>query len=196
MPEEIKPTTETVVAPAQSAAASVTPAPVVPAEQDEEPFDKARAMETITKLREIEKQAKAEKKELERLKAEEQKRNDANLSETERLKKQADELTQTNAKLQAEILRRDVVTETGLPAALADRLKGTTKEEMLEDAKALMAVIPQPDKPKPPHLNATNPGQLQEPGDEQKTRAWLNGASGNPFDKAVVKQKGGGVFGG
>src|SRR5690606_9835470 len=58
----------------------------------EEEFDKARAMETIKKLREIEKQYKKEKQELERLKADEQKRKESEMTEAEKAKVRVDEL--------------------------------------------------------------------------------------------------------
>ena len=45
--------------------------------------------------------------------------------------------------LERQILVRDVADEVGLPPALRDRLKGDTKEELLEDAKALAALVPQ-----------------------------------------------------
>src|SRR5688500_15388105 len=95
----------------QPPAADATPASEPPVEE----WDKERAAATIIKLREIEKQAKQDAKEFQRLKADEQKRLDAQLSETERLQKQATEASAQVAKLQADILRRDVVSETGLP---------------------------------------------------------------------------------
>lgn len=166
MPDETTPTTETV---AQPAAQSVTATEATP----EEPFDKERAMSTIHTLREIEKKAKQDAKELAALKAEKQKQLDAQLSETERLKKQADELAAQNAKLQADILRRDVVAETGLPAVFADRLKGATKEEMLEDAKELMKALPaQPAKPTV-KVSATNPANAGNQMTDSERRAFL-----------------------
>jgi hypothetical protein len=107
-----------------------TPAQQVqaPASEVSEEWDKDRAMATIKSQREEEKKLKAELKDYARLKAEEEKRIQAQMTETERLQKQADELSQQNAKLQADILRRDVIAETGLPAVFADRLKGRRKK--------------------------------------------------------------------
>ena len=110
--------------------------------QATEEFDKDRAMKTIEKLREIEKQAKKDKAELDRLKQEEQKRKDAELSEADRLKK---ELAQTQASLEAarlKELQRSVSDEVGLPAVFATRVQGADREAMLADAKALLAAIP------------------------------------------------------
>lgn len=158
MTEEIKPTGETPAAPAQSTEAPVTSQTPNPAE---EVFDKERAMATINALREIEKQAKKNEKELARLKAEEAKRADAELSETEKLRKQAAELQAERDKLALDLIRRDVIAETGLPPVLADRLKGVSKEEMLADAQELLKVLPpkqETQQTQNPRVNPTNPG--------------------------------------
>ena len=86
----------------------------------EEAFDKERAMATIHSLREIEKKAKQDAKELAQLKAEKQQKLDAELSETERLKKQAEEAQKQAIAMQAE--------ESGLPAPLTaeERLKAAS----------------------------------------------------------------------
>lgn len=52
-------------------------------------------------------------------------------------------------------LRRDAAAKHGLPAALADRLKGETAEEIEADAKAVVAALP---KPAAPNINATGGG--------------------------------------
>lgn len=179
-----KPTTETVETPAQ--VAEVTEV------TQEEPFDKERAMATINKLREAEKQAKQDRKELERLKAEEQKRNDAALSETERLTKQANELAAKNAKLEGDILRRDVISETGLPATFADRLKGATKEELLVDAQELAKSLPQ--LKVAPKLQPTNPGNTQTVSSEAQLRQLLSGNAVSVFDVNHIRANGGGVL--
>ncbi len=156
----------------------------------DEPFDKERAMATIEKLRAIEKQYKKDQKEYERLKADEDARLTAQMTEAERLKKQADELERKNAQLQADILRRDVIAETGLPAIFADRLKGMTKEEMLEDAKVIMEALP---KHQQPRQSPTNPGGAQAAETDAQKRERLFGKQGNPFDFEEIKRRGGGV---
>lgn len=181
-PDETLPTTETVAPAAQ--VATVT-------ETQEEAFDKDRAMNTIHALRAVEKQAKQDAKELAQLKAEKQKQAEAEMTEAERLKKAADEAQQENAKLKSDILRRDVVAETGLPAIFADRLKGDTKEAMLADAQEIMKALPQIKvNPKVPATNPAN-GELVET-DAQK-RARLFGKQSNAFDLAAIKEAGGGV---
>lgn len=162
------------------------PASETPAEE----WDPKRAMETIRTLREIEKKAKADAKELEKLKAEEQKRKDAELSEVERLKKQADELTKAKADLELSIMRRDVISETGLPAVFADRLKGATKEEMLADAETLKKSLPQI---KQPGQTVTNPGNASQTETEAQMRERLFGKNAKIFDLNEIKKGGGGV---
>ena len=161
---ETTPTAETAATEAQSAE--------VP-EVQEEAFDKDRALLTIHKLREIEKKAKQDAKELATLKAEQQKRADAELSETERLRKQVEELANEKARLSADIIRRDVIAETGLPAIFADRLKGSTKDEMLADAAEIMKAIPQA-APKPtPKISATNPANAENKMTDEERRKFL-----------------------
>ena len=185
---ETKPTTEIVEPPVQVAAVTE---PVTPPAPVEEPFDKDRAMQTIQKLREIEKQAKQEKKELEQLRAEKKQKEDSELTESERLKKENAELAAENAKTKADILKRDVIAETGLPAIFADRLKGTTKEEMLADAQELAKTLPT--LKVPPHVPPTNPNNGSSSETDAARRERLFGRQGNPFDFEQIKQKGGGV---
>jgi hypothetical protein len=46
------------------------------------------------------------------------------------------------AEMERASMRREAVDQTGLPAALADRLQGETLDEMVEDAKTLLAAMP------------------------------------------------------
>lgn len=155
-------------------------------------WDKERAKATILKLREQEKETKKQLKELETLKAEKQKREEAEMTESQRLQKQAEELANQNAKLQADILRRDVVAETGIPVFLSDRLKGTTKEEMLADAQELLKNLPQAQK-NAPKLPPTNPANGELVESEQQKRARLFGRQSNIFDVKAIEEAGGGV---
>jgi hypothetical protein len=185
MPDETKDQqAETAIIPPEADAQVTTPDPG-------DVFDKERAMATITKLRETEKQAKKDAKELELLKAEKKQRDDAALSETERLQKQAKELADMNVKLAGDILRRDVIAETGLPATFTDRLKGATKEELLADAKELLETLPT--LKTAPKLPPTNPGNAQTTETDAQKRDRLFGKQGNPFDMESIKANGGGV---
>ena len=183
MPEETKdPQAET---------ASTLPVAEPQVETPEEPFDKDRAMKTITNLREFEKTAKRELKELETLKAEKKQREEAAMSETERLTKQARELADKNAKLEGDILRRDVISETGLPASFADRLKGATRDELLADAQELAKTLPQ--LKVAPKLPPTNPSNSQPIDSEAVLRQTLFGGNSTRLDKEGLKRLGGGV---
>jgi len=192
MTDQINPTGQPPEPPAQSAPVPDSQTPPATPAATEEPFDKDRAMATIKALREVEKKAKQEAKEFERLKADEQKRIEAQMSETEKLQKQAQELTEHNAKLTADILKRDVIAETGLPSVFADRLKGTTKEEMLADAQELLKVLPQQVKT-PPHVPSTNPNGANTAETDAQKRERLFGKQTNIFDMNNIAEHGGGV---
>jgi len=86
----------------------------------------------------------------------------ANLSETEKLKREIEQGKQREAAaaqkaVDAEraALRLKVGQLKGLPVVLAERLQGDTEDELIADADRLLAEIGQPAKPKPPDLNAT-----------------------------------------
>jgi hypothetical protein len=157
-------------------------------ETPEEEWDQARAMETIHKLREIEKQSKKDSKELARLKAEEQERVKAQMTETERLQAERDEFAKKAAKLEADIMRRDVIAETGLPPEFADRLKGDTQEELLADAKALAKLLPKPKSNQSP----TNPGNASTKETMEQMRERLNRVP-DIWNIDTIRQGGGGV---
>jgi hypothetical protein len=161
-----------------------------PAGDQPDEFDKDRAMETIHKLREIEKQSKKDAKELARLKAEEQKRIEASMTEQERLQKERDELAKESAQLKADIMRRDVIAETGLPPQLADRLKGETLEELKADAEGLLKLLPKTKSTQ----SVTNPANASNEETEAQMRERLYGQGIDVFDVKSIKAKGGGVF--
>lgn len=181
--DEQIPTTETVANAAQVVANTES--------TTEEAFDKERAMATIHSLREIEKKAKQDAKELAALKAEAAKRAEAEMTEAERLKKAAEEAQQENARLKTDLIRRDVVAETGLPAIFADRLKGDTKEAMLADAQEIMKALPQ--QKVNPKVSATNPANAEMVETDAQKRARLFGTQQNVFNIDAIKQAGGGV---
>lgn len=72
--------------------------------------------------------------------------------------KAAQEAAATNA---AKALRYEIAAEVGLPLALAPRLTGATREEMLTDAATLQALIPA--GATPPRTPAPDPGQGARP---------------------------------
>ena len=150
-------------------------------EQPEE-FDKARAMDLIRKQRDELKQAKKAAAELEHYKKLDEERKQAEMTESERLKA---ELGKLQSELTAKTVRTmqiEVAAKLGLPAALSDRLKGETLEEMEEDAKAILEVMPK--QKAAPNLGATNPGEKAGSGDdfESAHKRWKAGEKQpNPF---------------
>ena len=156
---EENPKTEMVEGAAQDVATVVD-------ENQPEKFDEARAMELIRKHREELKQAKKAAAELERYKKAEEERKQAEMSETDRLKA---ELERAQSELKAKTVRTmqiEVAAKLGLPAALSDRLKGETLEEMEEDAKAILEALPK--QKAAPNTGTTNPG---EQASKEETRA-------------------------
>jgi hypothetical protein len=171
-------------APAQAASDTV---------EQQEAWDQERAKQTIQNLRAIEKQANKERKELQELRQREEERRLSAMTELEKLQKQAAELADANAKLNMEVLKRDVIAETGLPAQLADRLRGTNKEEMLADAKELLAILPTQQTKQPPRINATNPANATANETDAQRRERLFGRNGKVFDIDSIIKGGGGV---
>ena len=169
-----------------------------PTAVDEQPeeFDKARAMDLIRKQRDELKQAKKAAAELEHYKKLEEERKQAEMTESERLKA---ELGKLQSELTAKTVRTmqiEVAAKLGLPAALSDRLKGETLEEMEEDAKAILEVMPK--QKAAPNLGATNPGEKAGSGDDFETahKRWKAGEKQpNPFlGGGVVFPPGGGNY--
>jgi len=127
-----------------------------PQVKPDEKFDEARAMELIQKLRGEIKGLKKSEAELERLREAEEERKQAEMSETERLKAENDRL---QSELKAKTVRTmqiEAAAKAGIPAALSDRLKGETPEEMEEDAKAILELLPKTKTA--PNTGTTNPG--------------------------------------
>lgn len=160
---------------------------------DGETFDKARAMETIHKLREIEKQYNKERKELDRLKAEEAKRQEAEMSELQKAQKRAADLEEELSRERVEKLRVKVAARYQLPDSLADRLKGETEEELDADAKALAELLPKQQQKKA-DLKANDVAGGQQKETDQQRRARLYNFGNNPFDAETASRNGGGVF--
>lgn len=135
-------------------------------DEQAEKFEPERAMELIRKQREENKALKKAALELEKYKQREEERKKAEMTELERLKAEYD---QAQAELKASRLRTmqiEVAAKLGLPAALSDRLKGETLEEMEEDAKAILEALPK--QKAAPNTGTTNPG---EQASKEETRA-------------------------
>ncbi len=165
--------------------------PQVTETQTEEPFDKDRAMKTIEAQRKENKELKARAKRADELEAEAKKRADAELSETERLKKEYEEIKAEYTKTKADLWRSEAATAAGIPQ-MADRLKGETKDEMLADAQELAKSLPQ--LKVAPKLQPTNPGNTQTVNSEAQLRQLLSGNAVSVFDVNHIRANGGGVL--
>lgn len=76
-------------------------------------------------------------------------------TETQRLLEERDALRAERDTVQAEAMRARVALSKGLPADLADRLRGSSDEELAEDADRLLALL----KPAgPPRFGAVDQG--------------------------------------
>lgn len=99
--------------------------------------------------------ADALEKELKALRLDAQTRANAELSELERFKKEAQELRDANTASELNALRYSVALEKGIPANLATRLQGTDRESIEADAESLAALV----VPKQPGQVRPDPSQ-------------------------------------
>jgi hypothetical protein len=159
--------------------------------KDGKPFNAEWAAKKIEQLTNENKNLKPKAKRADELEAEAKKRADAELSETERLKKENEEIKAENARTQDKILRREVIDEVGLPATFASRLQGATKEELLADAKELAKTLPQ--LKTAPKVPPTNPGSTTPANTEAELRRDLFGGGSVKMDKETIERLGGGV---
>lgn len=157
-----------------------------------EPFDAARAMSTIEKLRAEIKELKPKAKQAEELSAAEQKRKEAEMTELQKLQA---ELEKAQAELKAARLsdmRREAAIKVDLPLVFADRLHGNTPEELEADAKKILEALPK--VPKPPPVNPTAPGagaSQKETLEQQRARVY--GQSVDVMSAEYAASHGGGV---
>ena len=139
----------------------------VTVESDDENTEKGS--DELTRIRaalaKANKEAEASRKALQRIE-------DAKKSEAQREKDRADAAEQAAAAATARLLRFEIAAETGLTPSLASRLQGSTREELLADAKELKKLF-------------ASGGQQSDPdqgrGDKKDTTpggmsAWMRGA--------------------
>jgi hypothetical protein len=130
----------------------------------------------LEKIRKALKDANAEaarhRKTAEQVAADEAKRKEAEMTELQKAQKRADEAEARAQQLERTSLQREAAANTGLPAKLADRLKGETLEEMEADAKAILEDLPKPPAaPKPgPGILPANPGANGSTGETREAR--------------------------
>ena len=127
----------------------------------------------LEKEREINKTNKGALDKLSKFEEAEKQRKEAEMTETDKLKVRAETAEAQTAKLLLEKQRGKVAAKVGLPLILADRIKGETPEEMEEDAKQMLTVIPKQKL----NVSTTNPGQnalgTQETNAERAKRLGL-----------------------
>jgi multidrug efflux pump subunit AcrA (membrane-fusion protein) len=193
MPEQ-ETTTEMVTPPVETPAPTQqTTPPAEIASKGKSPAELEAELErTRAALKEANKEAASRRKRQEELEAAEAERTKAAMSDTERQLARIKELEDLSAQ-QAHLLkekelhelRREVAAEIGIPAGLAKKIVGATREEMIEDATAMLELLPKQETAKQPapKLEVTNPGG----GDKGETR------NSNPWDGTGAKDRGGGV---
>ena len=157
-----------------------------------EPFDAARAMATIEKLRAEIKDLKPKAKLAEELSEAEKKRKEAEMTELQKLQA---ELEKAQAELKAAKLaelKRSVAAKVELPLIFADRLIGETEKDLEDDAKRILEALPK--VPKPPPVSPTSPGAGARQGETvAEQRARIYGQSINSLDPKFAASHGGGV---
>ena len=161
---------------------------IVP-EVEAEEFDKERALDTIKKLREFEKESKRLSKQVEQYEKAEKERKQAEMSEIDRLKAQYEEAAVQLQTLQTNELKRQAAAKHNLPDVLAARLQGSTLEEFEADAEELAKTLPKSSV----KMGATNPGAApaKQTDDELRAKLWNNRPT---FDRAWAESHGGGVI--
>lgn len=116
---------------------------------------------------------------------------EAELSEMEKLRKQLAKAQAETESLRLNQLKAQVAAEMGLPPALAARLQGNDEDELKADAKSLLEAMPKPATP--PKIQPTNPANAQPPTEtDDMRRARIYGSS-RMFDPTGASAKGGGV---
>lgn len=154
----------------QPAQTPATPPAQPPWERDSTPFDQARAWSLIQNKDNDITQLKAQNAELRKYEEQVKAAEEAAKTELQRAQDAAAKFELDAKEARLALLRNEVANREGkvLPAGLADRLRGSTKEELEADADALLASLPQPAAPVPtgaPHtpVEALRPGALPAP---------------------------------
>jgi hypothetical protein len=182
--------------PPPAPAPAAPPAPE-PAPQDE-PFDAARAMATISKLREFEKQAKAQGKELETLRTQQREREEAELSEQGKLAKRAERAEAEAAVLKGQLASmqfRGAVAEAATRLGFVDvdaaaRLLDADAVQRDDatgevDGRSLRAALEKMGRDRPWLLNKEAAAQQAE-AQRAESRVNSRGLPATPRDRAAA----------
>lgn len=108
-------------------------------------------------------------------------REDAELTELERFKRENDELRTNHSTAALEATRYRVALEKGIPADLAARLQGSSYDEISADADTLVSLLPTPGSVKPvprPDLSQGAKQQHAAPSRAEQFADALNTALG------------------
>lgn len=114
-------------------------------------------------LKEANREAAKSRKELDAVQAERTKREEAEMTEAQKLAKQLEDATKKLQHLERMAQVTAIASKHNLPAELATRLQGETPEELEADAEKLSKLIAQPEPPKPKAPGPVNPG-VASPG--------------------------------
>lgn len=144
-------------------------------------------LETMKRaLAEANKESATRRKALEALEAEKKQRAEAEMTETQRVTKRAEELEAKLRSYEMKETRREIANAVGLtdPRLIA-RLQGNTAEEIEADAKALLELQPKP-QPTTKQPGPINPGVNAQAGETRAQKlARLTGTSIDPFAKGA-----------
>lgn len=145
-------------------------------------------------LKKANKEAATRRKQLEDYEKSEREREEAELSEMDKLKRRLAETEGELSSLRIMQVKRKVARDVGLPDVLAERLQGDTEDAIKEDAERLLATLPK--TPKAPAIQPTNPGANASAGvetaEQRRKRIFQSGV--NIYDPARMSQHGGGVI--
>jgi hypothetical protein len=192
------PTIPTIVAPlTTNEPVEFQPEQIVQAAPEPTPEPSKDAAWWESKAKAMEKEKESTAKKLAKLEDDEKKREEAKLSELEKLQKQLVEVEKRAAEAERKSIRQKVAAETGLPVILAERLQGEDEEAMRADAAKLLEALPKPVEQKKgaPNINPTNPAAAQQGETPAQKRARLHlTPEVNIFSEGADAALGGGVF--
>jgi len=191
--------TEPTIEPTVATTTATEPVVVNPANQPAKTLDELTAenMRLEKELHSRNKEEAGRRKKLEELEKAELERLQASKTELEKAQERATRAEADKKSLELSLLRRDVAQKVGLPAALVDRLKGETLEELEADANALMESLPKADPAKKPNpnINPTNPAGASQAETVAQQKARLGLTRGfDLFSQSTNEALGGGVL--
>ena len=132
------------------------------AKNSDTPGDDSERMIPLARFNEVNNQLKELKQQLAAQEEAAKKANDDKLAEQQEWRKLAEQRGEELAAAQAKAaelelaqLRTQAATQAGLPMTFATRLQGATIEELIADAKAMLAAMP---KSAAPNINANERG--------------------------------------